>query len=373
MWLYFFIVFYIYFCSIAIYKNRILKQSRRKTRDNLFIFLTMGLLLLLNCLRSLTTGNDTLSYYHLFNYYTSGVVNFEYSYEDLYWMNFYVDIAWRFINRVFGVISTDYQLFISFIACILYFVTIKHIKKNSTNVALSVLLFFLLFYHPYLNILRQAMAIVIILLGYEELLKKKTIRFVFMVVIATLFHKYAFVSLALIVFMNYRYKQNRAIGIIIIAAILSVSGVVFYIPQLLGYSGDYLNDQTGISTVFSLCLNGAIFLLLEYICPKSIDVMEEFDLIKYREVNFYRWINMVAFVLSIMEISLPALYRVEYFFTIYQVTGVPYLLHYSNKPIKTRSLVMTVIIVIVVVYNAGKMIFRPEWITEFPYKFFFSK
>ena len=377
MLLYFLIIAYIYLASILLYKRKLIYQIRKPDRDACYMFFTMGFLLLLNCLRSLYTGNDTISYYKLFRYYSTGYTMEQYSSAGFDWMDVYVDIGWRYINVLFSKISDSYQLFISVIAIFLYLFTTRYIKKNSPNIAISVLLFFLLLYHQYLNVLRQAVAIVIILMSFELLKNKKYIKYSVCILIASLFHKFAAVSLVLIPFYIIKYKKGTARIAILVSAILTVSGAILVFPTFFGYSGAHLNDQTGIKSLFSLVLNSIIFLSSEYLCyAKEIDedYSEEIDVkITEEGISFYRWINLMAVCLSILEMGLPVMYRVEYFFSVYQIIGLPTIMMSSKKNKKNISIVFLLLVIVLIVYRIGIAIYRPEWMTDFPYKFYWQE
>ena len=372
MWLFFFLIIYIYIMSIVLYKNKVGEQRGVCDRCIIFLLSTMGLLLLLTCLRSLSTGNDTWSYYELFKYYTTGATMREYSEEGYYWMDSYVDIGWRFLSKAIGGVSYSYQLFISVIAAFFYGVTTRYLAKYSPNISASVMLFFLLFFHRYLNVLRQFTSIMIVLIGFDYLQKKQYIRFVICVLVAMLFHKFAFVSLILILFFEISLNNFRIISIIIFSAFMSASGGVFIIPRLIGYSGGYLSDQTGISTVFSFILNSIVFMMAEVLYPSPYFYRLQDKKIR-KNLNFYRWINLIVLCLSILEIALPGVYRVIYFFSIFQIVGIPFVMAYSDRSRYFKVRCFLIIILTIIVYQTGILVFRPEWNTAFPYHFFWQE
>jgi len=355
--------------SIALYKNKVGDQRGVCDRRNVFLLSTMGLLMLLTCLRSISTGNDTWSYYELFKYYTTGVTTVEYSEQGYFWMDSYVDIGWRYLNKIIGSVCDSYQLFISAIAVFFYGVTTRFLKRYSPNVSASVMLFFLLFFHRYLNVLRQFTSIMIVLIGFDYLQKKQYMRFALCVLVAMLFHKFAFVSLILIPFFKIRLNKFKIISIIILSALMSVSGGIFIIPKVIGYSGGYLSDATGISTVFSFILNGVVFFMTEVLYPSSnfeglLDKKTRINL------NFYRWINLIVLCLSIFEMVLPGVYRVIYSFSIFQIVGIPFIMANSSKSRWYKIRCFLIIIITIIIYQTGIFIFRPEWNTAFPYHFF---
>lgn len=370
MWLFYVLIAYICVISLMIYKRDIIFQKRNHSRDSLFLILTMGLLFLLNALRSLYTGNDTLSYYNLFRYYSSGYTAAQYSSAGFEWMDSYIDIGWRYLNKGFSAISTNYQLFISVIAAFLYWFTTKYIKNHSQNITLSVLLFFLIMFHSYLNILRQAVAIVIILMAYGLLKDKKYVPFGLCVLVATLFHKFALISLFLILFQSINFNKTISKIVLLTSIILSVSGGILLFPTLLGYNGGHLDDQAGISSVFAIILNGVVYLSMEYLVSSNRDSNTYYW--RVDEYSFFRWINLVTLCLSILETALPVLYRIEYYFSVYQIIGIPAIMMHSDRDKKSINLILLIVVSTIIVYRTGIAIFRPEWMTDFPYHFFWQ-
>ena len=371
---YFFILSYILVVSIVIYKKPLLYNYRSR-KDNTFLFFSMGFLLLLNCLRGESVGNDTIAYRRLFYYYIGKGDLFDVSDAGLRWMNEYVDVGYRFINVLFGRISNNFQLFISLISVFLYYNATKFIKRESENVSISVLLFFLIFYHPYFNVLRQAIAVTILLIGFPFLKGKKYIKYSIFILVACLFHKTAVVAFLLIPLMHIRrYSFYRTLFIITAVIGLTATKLVSRIVSLLGYSGMYITEEQGLSTYAGILLSVIVFFLINYWRGNKIRNYVSGEIVNNESEldRFYSRIPVVQLCLSIASMNIPILYRCSYYFTFFYISGIPYFIMKSERTVNNKRITLFFIILVYVIYQVGILIFRPEWYTEFQYKFFWQ-
>lgn len=371
---FYFILLYILFCSVFAYRRSII-DCKRSTSDNSFLFFSMGLMLALNCLRGLEVGNDTLPYKNLFEYYIGHGTLFSVSDAGIRWMNEYVDIGYRTLNTLFARVSSSYQLFISVIAVFLYGTVSKFIKRESDNVCISVLLFFLVIYHPYMNVLRQAIAISVILIGFKHLKNHRYVLFSIYVGLAALFHKTAVITLLLVPLMRKRnFSLKKTLIVVAIVIGLTATNIVRRAVALIGYSGMYMNEEQGISTYAQILLSAVIFMLINYWRGNKLRNYVSGDLVNNETDldKFYSRIPVVHLCLSIAGLNIPILYRCSYYFTIFYLTGIPHFVMNSKRSRNNLKVSVFLLLLTYIVYQTGVLIFRPEWFSEFSYKFFWQ-
>lgn len=164
------VLVYLLLVSIFVYKRHLVYQTRCKS-DSFFLILSMGVLLLLTCLRGMKVGNDTKSYAHMFNYVARLESISTMSIEHINWLNG-IEKGYQLIEKAILGITGNYQIFISIVAIISYTVLIKFLKMYSPNLAISVILFYLVFWGNYINLLRQVLALSIVLLAIPMLNKQ---------------------------------------------------------------------------------------------------------------------------------------------------------------------------------------------------------
>ena len=111
--------------------------------------------------------------------------------------------------KIIGQISTSTQCFIIFTSLFTLIPYALFIYRNSDDVVFSTVFF--LGYHIFMmsmNVIRQAMAVGIILLGLEALKRKQHVKFVIYVAVATLFHTSAIIALLFILCDKLTFKKN---------------------------------------------------------------------------------------------------------------------------------------------------------------------
>lgn len=111
--------------------------------------------------------------------------------------------------KIIGQISTSTQCFVIFTSLFSIIPYAHFIYRNSDDVVFSTVFF--LGYHIFMmsmNVIRQAMAVGVILLGLEALKRKQYVKFAIYVVIATFFHTSAIIALLFILCDILTFKKN---------------------------------------------------------------------------------------------------------------------------------------------------------------------
>ena len=208
--------------------------------------------------------------------------------------------------------------------------------------------YLLLFYNLNFNMLRQGMALVILLLGFKYVREEKFLRFLLVVLFAYLFHSTAII--ALIVYIVYlitahKYNTNNWIQMILIYICSTVFILSFEsISQFLLNAGllstryaIYLNSDnvaTGRSYIF--------YLFIFIVCILS--VKSEKDTI----FNFFEIITFICIAFSIL-VKISYLFRVINYFSIYLCFGIPYVFEKKSRivlnGINFRPLIMYIFLI----------------------------
>ncbi len=100
------------------------------------------------------------------------------------------------MKAVYELTDGDYQFFVTIISLFVMFSYMRFIMKYSPSPIQSVLFFLgLLYYSILFDILKQAVAMAILLFAFDAIMEKRPVRFAILVVIASLFHFPALVFL----------------------------------------------------------------------------------------------------------------------------------------------------------------------------------
>lgn len=208
--------------------------------------------------------------------------------------------------------------------------------------------YLLLFYNLNFNMLRQGMALVILLLGFKYVREEKFLRFLLVVLFAYLFHSTAIIALLVyIVYLITAHKNNTNNWIQMI--LIYICSIVFTlsfesISQFLLNAGllstryvIYLNSDnvaTGRSYIF--------YLFIFIVCILS--VKSEKDTI----FNFFEIITFICIAFSIL-VKISYLFRVINYFSIYLCFGIPYVFEKKSRivlnGINFRPLIMYIFLI----------------------------
>ena len=377
---FFSVLLYLLLLSIFVYRKHLIYQTRCK-KDYVFLILSMGVLLLLTCLRGMKVGNDTQSYAHMFNYMARTVSKSTMSMEHIDWLNG-IEKGYQFIEKLILVITGNYQIFISIVAVISYAILVKFLKAYSPNLAISVILFYLMFWGDYVNLLRQVLAISLVVLAIQRLNKRHVIGFIMLILIASLFHKTAFVALGYILLFYVDPSKSRKLTVLCGAALLGFGGRITGLLSFLKIETSYSTISAGTSIYMSIVKNLlllGIILFMNNNVARDDDELGDINVemgvaneIELVDVRVKEWIPVICLAISILALGAPVFTRLDLYYSIMLLIIIP---DYFQKKwyIETnKSIVLWTTILILVTFTVGTIIYRPEWVTEYNYYFFWN-
>lgn len=217
---------------IVLYK--ILNTKHRKGIFLIISFLSMSLL---SCFRDFSVGADTLQWVEFYTIYGSEglkAVNFLQKHEPGYVL----------LNVILSWISPDPRLLIIVSSLFINFSVCYFIGKHSRDPFLSVLFYICTKqFFGSMCMVRQFLAMSIVLLAFNELLSRKYLRFSFAVLVSASFHYFAILNFLLIpIFCIGKLRTSHYILIAVLLAVCFVfmpQIVTFFLTNVSNYS-DYL-------------------------------------------------------------------------------------------------------------------------------------
>lgn len=350
------------------------KFERTKYKNLICAFVVIVISLLIG-LRAYNIGNDTITYHHIFN--VSNVYDNFFEPKDL-------EYGYVLLMRFIGLFTKNPQIAILVVAFITVTPVIITIFKRSEMPWLSVLLFFLLgIMGDQMNILRQSIAMVIVFTGSKFLLDRKVIKYIIIVLIATLFHKTAVFALIIIPFL-YIPVNNLLIAVIMFLAVL----VTALFPYLLGIIGKlfpqyasyldstYFDGSGWLGSTFSLLiLIITLFLMMYYTqVPLNRGLVFTFNLyngISKPKTYAFEWAFIILIAGGIVAIAANIVSRITSYYIMFMLLFYPKI----AKSIEFKPARNMFIFLFIVLYLAKFIIvqiLRPEWNYILPYKFFWQ-
>lgn len=345
-----------------------------KIKKKMFLILTLGLLTIMAALRAKTVGNDTSNYLYFFDNLSMG--------KDLSASRF--EIGYVYLNKLLIFFTSQSQVLLIVSSIFTMYGFARIIYKYSTSPGLSVFLFFTLGYFGMtMNTIRQNIALVFILFAYDFLRERKLLKFVLLVVSATLFHRTAL--LFLIAYPVTKAKFN--FKVILATVFGSVLGCILF-PQLLRllfnvfpmyqyYIGsDYLNGDVRLATVLNILavLSIIIFgIYTGYHKPSVVYGVQGNSKVEgfINDGKIMLMLLVVGIWIEVISLNFNLLGRVSDYFLVFSILYFPNAIKCINNQ-KLRIFIIYLVAVLFFVYRTVIQLYRPEWNLIYPYKFFWQ-
>ena len=329
-----------------------------------FLVISFLLLALVAGLRNNTVGIDTFQYYKNFKVISNlsftefGNLRYEYGFSLL--------------CKLLSYISLNPQILIFITSLFINFCVMRFIYLNSKNVSFSVYVYILLnYYFSYMNIMRQAIAIAIILLFFEYLKKDEKIKFIIGVILASFFHFSAIVCLSFVFLEKIKYKKSYKYIIIPVFLILFIFGRDLFI--LISKNSDrfsgYIGSEFDVSNYFGALINFVVSILILFfgIYVKRYDKDDNNKNNKEWMLCFKLMICYAAFALLEMRVSI--FNRITPYFSVFTLIWIPNNL-LKIKVSRDRFFTSFSIFILLLLYCLIIIIYRPNWYGVYPYQFF---
>jgi hypothetical protein len=342
--------------------------TQKRKRNFLIFFFTI--ITTLAMLRKYTVGIDTK---HFCNGYK--IIN------NLNWDSFdKINYEWGFtaLCKLLNHISPDPQLLIIVSSLLIFPPVGRFIYKNSDDVVLSTYIFVSLnIFSMNLNVMRQSIAVGIILLGLEYLKKDKYLTFIAFVLFASLFHQSAVICLIMLFYYRLNYKK-RTLIYTLIACVIGFVGFKYifkFATNIFDDYAGYIESEFAASNYFGTAFNlsiCAIILIfgLIYYRTDGIYILKK-ELTNQISYDFQAYSISACLFCLVVGMQMTILLRAKLYFTLFYISWVPNAID-SIYFKSTRVLYKFLFISFTMLYFVIVAIYRPEWYGVIPYKFYWQ-
>jgi hypothetical protein len=218
----------------------------------------------------------------------------------------------------------------------------KNLKINQYWFAVLILLINPYLFLVHLSSLRQTIAICFITFAIEYAIKRKLVRYVLLVLIASGFHQSALILLPAYFFLNEK-KISKKMMIIIcsfLAVLLATPLFDIIINKALVYFPKYaMYLEWGLkNSIRSALLSSFFFLLILF----NINKLEGKEII-------YGKLALIGVLISILSVKLNMLGRIEMYFGIFLIIAIPTIFSKFKpnlKPLAPKQLLFLIVITI---------------------------
>lgn len=320
----------VYLLNIAlifIWALFLLKYKPSKNKKKAFCAIACVQWVILSGLRGMTVGADTIEYRR--GFYRVNLTSWHRVFDNIVK---YIggaeikDPGYALFVKIFQVFSTNYQVYLVFIALLVMIPLTIWIYRNSSMPCLSFIIFSTLFYSFYaITGIRQTIAtVLVVFIGYEFIKKKKPIPFLLLMFIAFFIHKSCLCFLPFVFFAHKKITWQYVGIFSAITAAFLILGKTLYEPfaKFVGYDveEEYLLDTYSYTLVICL-LTVSAFVLYRFI-KKNTD-----------EEKFKALYNAALFTTAFTLLTLrnQMFMRVQQYYALFFMLLVPELVRAFNK------------------------------------------
>lgn len=275
-----------------------------KKADTAYLTVASVLLALLTGLRGKQVGADTSGYMRNF--------------LEMRRIPFFVAISektgrfeggYKFLTRFVGIFTESTVVFFCICAGIFALCLWLYINKNSKNKFMSIMLYFTVQGFSFqLSAIRQALAMGFVLISFEYVKQRKLLKFLFWVLIASLFHKSAFAIIPMyflaylkIDFKNFVLYLAGGASIIVLRSV-----VVAFMGRVLGFE-NYLKGGGFQSGATFVVLMYIITIIVAYIYKNSLEKEDKNNLLFFN-------MTFVSLIIYLVRYFFMAVERISFYY-----------------------------------------------------------
>lgn len=353
-----------YLLILVIMFQGILLASGKNTGKKIFFVLCFIELFFIAGFRGWHIGTDTPNYIQAF------ILSI--NYPEL--MKSHMEMGYLLFNRFLGSISNNPQILLIVTSLFFMWAWLRTFYKYSVSFFFSVLLFVILEFTTTLSMIRQEIAICMVLIALPFVIKRQLLPFLLVCCIAACFHTSAIITIALYFIYPLPLKTKYFYAAVLSSIVLFMftAPILSQVVGLIGRYGGYANER--------LLLNGAktaailktlvqfvitVFCWISYRCftPKLNSIYSPIN------VSFLLWCNILAVCVQFISIRVIGLDRLALYFSCFNFISIPLCVRVYQP--KIRLILMVSLVVCFILYKSIIFLYRPEWNAIFPFEFCF--
>lgn len=357
MEIYFLLIF------IVVLLDIILKPKEKIKNRKIYLMCCFIFFTAIAALRDISVGADTKQFCLAF----SGIQNIPLS---LALNNYRYEKGFIVLCKILGALFNNSQSLIIFTSIFIQYTVFKFIDNNSKNVALSILIYILLnSYFMFLSAMRQAIAISILMIGFDKFYKNnKKVKFIISILLAMLFHSSAIFFIIILFIPKHRIYERKMLLLtlgITVGAFIFPNKFFYFFTLNSKYSGyqelTFFNGSEYAGFLnFMVCLTELIFVYL--FSRKNINKNGNI-------CNFYLYILSINLILFSLSIHISIFIRLVVYLEIFNIIYMPNMI--EELSIKdNKKIIIPIYVILIFVYWCITSIYRPEWYGVIPYKIF---
>lgn len=338
-----------------------------KSKENTGFWICIIIFTFLAGFRASFVGNDTEEYLRIFKEVDSN--NYDFSTSRY-------EIGYLIFNKLISLFCNNGQVVFIVSGAFIYYSVGRFILKYSRMPLLSLLLFLTYgYFSSSMNILRQFIAISILLYSFSYILKGRFVKFLLIVILASLFHTTSFLFIFAYL-ARYVKPSLKSFLICILLAIIGSYAFNILLGEMLSIfnayqhydGGKYFGDTRAASILYVII--SSLVLLLSFILLKGKSKNGNHSISDFNyEINCELILVLFGVCLYILSLKLNILDRIAIYYNIFSIVLLPNAIKCLRPDCRFMFSVITVFLFFS--YTITIIVVRPEWNSAFPYSFCF--
>lgn len=273
-----------------------------------------------------------------------------------YGLDWFTEEGFRFLIKILYSITDNYIILIVIMSVLtaIFFSKCYSVYGNENKCYIYIILYVLTrYYFCSLNIIRQALAMLIILYALHYLVEKKYFKYIIFVLLATSFHRLSIIYLILGFILQRNLKKKKDLLLAAICVPLLLVSVYMFLSEskyMNYFDSMFGNDSTLIYSELLICISILIPSVLNY------------KKIKEQNKMFVIFLNMelIVLILCLASFALPTADRIIWYISMQNIFLIPMILESFSK--KENKVVFGIII-----YASLSLVFFNQTILEDSY------
>lgn len=325
-------------------------------RKKYIIFISL-ILILQSALRNLAVGPDTFQYSEMFDEDTSlSWLDVFRNFNDVYIDKTGRDAGYPLFEKIFYLFSTEYRVFLFFIAILFFSAFGQFLYKNTTSIFSAIFSFVLyqaLFYSFFsITGIRQTIATAITFWCFELIKKKKFLPYLLLILVASTIHKSVLLFLPFYFIANLdKSKLIYSISFILFPIMMFVKEYVALALAAASSVENYMNYAQKVAEAGTPTFTALMFLIMLFGWFFMNKTLEKFP-------DSFRFFNAMAFAFVLTPLTWvdPNLMRVVQYYSVFMLIFIPTIIEsidYKGKTLRNLVYVAMIAILILLIIKTG--------------------
>lgn len=331
------------------------------SKKSVFISVSGFFLLFVSGFRSKWVGADTPAYDLLYRILKT---------ETIATISTHVEKGFLYFNKCLLFFSDNPQILIFVSSLIIIISILISLYKYSNYLALSVFLYAIDLYFFNLSLMRQSLALAILIWSIPFIQQRRWFWFTSLVLLASTFHHSALLFLIIYPLSTFPCT-SKIVGIYLLGTLACIeafplfSKIMFVLfPIYQGYTESvWFGNAVKIASVMKILVAASVFFFSWFTWKKLPANLQE-------ENQIFINLSLLGFCIMLISIRATLLERETMYFSFFNTILLPNMIMQYSK--QSRLILTAAVLALFALYAVITIAYRPDWSGVIPYTFFWE-